>query len=51
MGFPKSKRVFHFYLSEYTPTYSLPPSIFRSKSRDKGLTGKDIAVVKIDPPE
>jgi hypothetical protein len=48
MGFPKTKRVFYFDVSEYAPTYSLPPAYPR-EARDKGLTGKGVAVVKIDP--
>jgi outer membrane biosynthesis protein TonB len=48
MGFPKPKRVFDFDVSEYAPTYSLPPA-YPCEARDKGLTGKGVAVVKIDP--
>ena len=48
MGFPKPKRVFYFDVSEYAPTYSFPPAYPR-EARDKGLTGKGVAVVKVDP--
>lgn len=48
MGSPKPKRVFYFDVSEYAPTYSFPPAYPR-EARDKGLTGKGVAVVKVDP--
>ena len=48
MGDPKPKRVFYFDVSEYVPTYSFPPEYPR-EARDKGLTGKGVAVVKVDP--
>ena len=47
-GDPKPKRVFYFDVSEYVPTYSFPPEYPR-EARDKGLTGKGVAVVKVDP--
>jgi TonB family protein len=47
-GDPKPKRVFYFDVSEYLPTYSFPPEYPR-EARDKGLTGKGVAVVKVDP--
>jgi TonB family protein len=47
-GDPKPKRVFYFDVSEYAPTYSVPPEYPR-EARDKGLTGKGVAVVKVDP--
>jgi TonB family protein len=48
MGSPKPKRVFYFDVSDYAPTYSFPPAYPR-EARDKGLTGKGVAVVKVDP--
>src|SRR6184192_3693832 len=48
MGDPKPKRVLYFDVSEYLPTYSFPPEYPR-EARDKGLTGKGVAVVKVDP--
>jgi TonB family protein len=48
MGDPKPKRVFYFDVSEYVPTYSFAPAYPR-EARDKGLTGKGVAVVKVDP--
>jgi TonB family protein len=48
MGDPKPKRVFYFDVSEYVPTYSFAPAYLR-EARDKGLTGKGVAVVKVDP--
>src|SRR5205823_10142824 len=48
MGDPKPKRIFYFDVSEYVPTYSFPPEYPR-EARDKGLTGKGVAVVKVDP--
>jgi TonB family protein len=47
-GDPKPKRVFYLDVSEYLPTYSFPPEYPR-EARDKGLTGKGVAVVKVDP--
>ena len=47
-GDPKPKRVFYFDVSEYLPTYSFPPEYPR-EARDKHLTGKGVAVVKVDP--
>ena len=48
MGDPKPKRVFYFDVTEYLPTYSVAPEYPR-EAREKGLTGKSIAVVKVDP--
>lgn len=48
MGSPKPNRVFYFDVSEYAPTYSFPPAYPR-EARDKGLTGKGVAVAKVDP--
>jgi TonB family protein len=48
MGSPKPKRVFYFDVSEYLPTYSFPPA-YPPEARDKGLTGKGVAIVKVDP--
>ena len=48
MGDPKPKRVFYFDVSEYLPTYSFPPEYPR-EARDKGLTGKGVAFVKVYP--
>jgi TonB family protein len=47
-GDPKPKRVFYVDVSEYLPTYSFPPEYPR-EARDKGLTGKGVAVIKVDP--
>jgi TonB family protein len=47
-GDPKPKHIFYFDVSEYLPTYSLPPEYPR-EARDKGLMGKGVAVVKVDP--
>ena len=48
MGDPKPKRVFYFDVTEYVPTYSFPPA-YPQEARDNGLTGKGVAVVKVDP--
>ena len=48
VGDPKPKRVFYFDVTEYVPTYSFPPAYPR-EARDNGLTGKGVAVVKVDP--
>ena len=47
-GDPKPKRVFYFDVSEYLPTYSVPP-VYPPEARANGLTGKGVAVVKVDP--
>ena len=47
-GEPKPKRVFYFDVTEYAPTYSIPPEYPR-EARDKRLTGKGVAVLKVDP--
>jgi len=47
-GDPKPKRVFYFDVSEYLPTYSVSPEYPR-EARDKGLTGKGMALAKVDP--
>jgi len=47
-GDPKPKRVFYLDVSEYLPTYSFPP-VDPPEARDKRLTGKGVAVVKVDP--
>jgi TonB family protein len=47
-GSPKPKRVFYFDVSEYLPTYSFPPA-YPPEARDRGLTGKGVAIVKVDP--
>ena len=48
MGSPKPTRVFYLDVSEYLPTYSFPP-VYPPEARDKRLTGKGVAVVKVDP--
>jgi TonB family protein len=48
MGDPKPKRVFYLDVTEYVPTYSCPPA-YPPEARDKGLMGKGVAVVKVDP--
>jgi TonB family protein len=48
MGDPKPKRVFYLDVTAYVPTYSFPPA-YPPEARDNGLTGKGVAVVKIDP--
>jgi TonB family protein len=48
MADPKPKRVFYFDVTEYLPTHSVAPEYPR-EAREKGLTGKGIAVVKVDP--
>lgn len=48
MGDPKPKRVFYLDVTEYVPTYTFPPA-YPPEARDKGLTGKGLAVVKVDP--
>jgi TonB family protein len=48
MADPKPKRVFYFDVTEYLPTYSVAPEYPR-EAREKGLTGKGTAVVKVDP--
>jgi TonB family protein len=48
LGSPKPTRVFYLDVSEYLPTYSFPP-VYPSEARDKRLTGKGVAVVKVDP--
>jgi TonB family protein len=48
MGDPKPKRVFYLDVTEYVPMYSVPPA-YPPEARDKGLTGKGVAVVKVDP--
>ena len=48
MGDPKPKRVFYLDVTDSVPTYSFAPA-YRREARDKGLTGKSIAVVKVDP--
>jgi TonB family protein len=47
-GEPKPTRVFYFDITEYLPTYSVPPA-YSGEARDKGLTGKGVVVLKIDP--
>jgi TonB family protein len=47
-GDPKPKRVFYFDVTEYLPTYSFSPA-YPPEARAKGLTGKGVAVVKVDP--
>jgi len=47
MGDPKPKRVFYLDVTEYVPTYSVPPA-YPPEARGKGLTGKGVAVVKVD---
>jgi TonB family protein len=47
-GFPKPTRVFYFDVSEYLPTYSVPPAYPR-EARENGLTGKGLAFVKVNP--
>ena len=47
-GDPKPKRVFYFDVSEYLPTYSFSPT-YPPEARDKSLTGKGVAVVRVDP--
>jgi TonB family protein len=48
MGDPKPKRVFYLDVTEYVPMYSVPPEYPR-EARDKGLTGKGVAIMKVDP--
>ena len=48
MGDPKPKRIFYFDVSEYLPTYSVQPEYPR-EARAKGLAGKGIAAVEINP--
>lgn len=48
MGDPKPNRVFYFDVTEYAPTYSVPPEYPR-EAREKGLTGKGEALLKVDP--
>jgi len=48
MGYPKPKRVFYFDVTEYAPTYSVAPDYPR-EARDTGLTGKGVALLKVDP--
>ena len=48
MGDPKPKRVFYLDVTDYMPTYSFPPPYPR-EARDNGLTGKGVALVKVDP--
>jgi TonB family protein len=46
-GDPKPKRAFYLDVTEYVPTYSLPPEYPR-EARDNGVTGKGVAAVKVD---
>ena len=48
MGDPKPKRVFYLDVTEYVPMYSVPPEYPR-EARDNGLTGKGVAIIKVDP--
>jgi TonB family protein len=48
MGDPKPKRVFYLDVTEYVPMYSVTPA-YPPEARDKGLTGKGVAVVRVDP--
>ena len=48
MGDPKPKRVFYLDVTEYVPMYSFPPEYPR-EARDNGLTGKGVAIIKVDP--
>jgi TonB family protein len=48
MGDPKPKRGFYLDVTEYVPTYSVSPEYPR-EARDKGLMGKGIAIIKVDP--
>lgn len=48
MGDPKPKRVFYLDVTDYVPTYSFSP-VYPREARDNGVTGKGVAVVKVDP--
>jgi TonB family protein len=47
-GDAKPKRVFYFDVTQYLPTYSFSPA-YPAEARAKGLTGKGVAVVKVNP--
>jgi TonB family protein len=48
MGDPKPKRVFYLDVTEYVPMYSVPPE-YPLEAREKGLMGKGVAIIKVDP--